>query len=60
MSDPINALIGAIMLTLAPAPGAAMDLDIDQVRCMADNIYFEGRNEGMAGQMAIALVTLPI
>lgn len=54
MLDQVSALIGAIMMTLTPS----MDLDIEQVRCMADNIYFEGRNEGMAGQMAIALVTI--
>jgi len=54
MLDQVNALIMAAMAAFSPAA----DLDVVQVRCMADNIYFEGRAEGMAGQMAIALVTM--
>ena len=29
-----------------------------ELRCLAENVYFEARSESLAGQMAVALVTL--
>ena len=31
---------------------------VDEVLCLAENIYFEARSESTAGRMAVALVTL--
>ncbi len=57
MQDIFMSIIGVILSANAYSMDVSQ-LNIDEIRCMADNIYFEGRNEGMAGQMAIALVTL--
>ena len=32
--------------------------DIDEARCLAENIYHEARNQGTAGWLAVAAVTL--
>ena len=29
-----------------------------ELRCLAENVYFEARSESLAGQMAVAIVTL--
>ena len=34
------------------------DIDQKQLTCLADNIYFEARNQGTAGWQAVAAVTL--
>lgn len=36
----------------------SIDLDREQVYCMAENIYHEARGEGALGQVAVAQVTL--
>ena len=35
-----------------------MVFDIEEVRCLAENIYHEARNQGTAGWLAVASVTL--
>lgn len=57
MQDIISILVGAVLSAQAYSIDVNQ-LDLDEVRCLADNIYFEGRNESAAGQMAIALVTM--
>lgn len=57
MQDIISTIVGAILSTQAYSMDV-VQLDLAEVQCMADNIYFEGRNESAAGQMAIALVTM--
>jgi spore germination cell wall hydrolase CwlJ-like protein len=34
------------------------DIDIDEAYCLAENIYYEARNEDIQGQYAVASVTL--
>jgi len=50
-----------VLFTNAKADIVLVDMNslIDkEIKCLADNIYFEARNESMKGQIAIALVTL--
>lgn len=57
MLDPINLLIAAVLSVSSPS-GAVTLSEVQEVRCMADNIYFEGRGESYEGRVAIALVTM--
>lgn len=54
-------LAGLLIAFNAKADIAMVDMNalIDkEIKCLADNIYFEARNESTKGQVAIALVTL--
>jgi len=52
-----------LLLFTGPAYGKSMYAQIGKVsskdeRCMALNIYFEARNQSIAGQLAVAFVTM--
>jgi len=36
----------------------ALDISLDEHKCLAHNIYFEARNQSVKGQLAVGLVTL--
>lgn len=57
MLDPVSILIAAVLSVSSPS-GVVTLSEVQEVRCMADNIYFEGRGEGNKGRIAIALVTM--
>jgi len=38
--------------------GASYELSNDDLRCLSTNIYFESRNQSIAGRIAVGLVTL--
>lgn len=43
---------------LLPAPAKILDIEQRDLHCLALNIYHESRGESLAGQAAVALVTL--
>jgi spore germination cell wall hydrolase CwlJ-like protein len=47
-----------ILLTLLSQNQLAIDVDATQAQCLAENIYHEARGESIAGQFAVAHVTL--
>lgn len=59
-------LIGLIFVCLAVVAytsinlsyGEAVDHDDVELTWLAKNVYFEARNQGVAGQLAVAMVTL--
>jgi spore germination cell wall hydrolase CwlJ-like protein len=54
-------IILAYLLQTAPTVGLEVDtskIDPDQAYCLAENIYYEARNEDIRGQFAVASVTL--
>ena len=51
----------AYLLSTAHVTGINVDtsnIDPEQAYCMAENVYYEARNEGIQGQFAVASVTL--
>ena len=54
MSTPMSILI-AVMATLG---SPTMELDADEVFCLAQNVYFEASTEHRVGKSAVAHVTL--
>ena len=51
----------AYLLNTANVVGIDVDtskIDLDQALCLAENIYYEARNEDIRGQFAVASVTL--
>lgn len=48
--------IGLFGIVLASS--AQSDASVGELKCLADNIYFEGRNQPWIGQVAIGQVTL--
>ena len=46
-----------ILLLLGFYSGPVKADYVDEVLCLAENIYFEARSESAAGRMAVALVT---
>jgi len=57
MQNIISTFIGIILSSYVPLINVD-NLDKTEIKCMADNIYFEGRGESINGQIAIANVTL--
>lgn len=54
-------LLLAYLLHTAPTVGLVVDtskIDPDQAYCLAENVYYEARNEDIQGQFAVASVTL--
>ena len=49
-------LFGMILGVLTPELKA--NSNEQEVRCLAENIYFEARNQSIPGQIAVALVVL--
>jgi spore germination cell wall hydrolase CwlJ-like protein len=41
-----------------PIVTETIQLDLKEIRCLANNVYFEARSESSRGKMAIALVTM--
>lgn len=56
----INPLTFAIstMLILLPLLAKGQEIQPREVECLAKNVYFEARGEGIKGQQAVAMVTL--
>lgn len=51
-------MIEALLMTmLVTTPALADKTNSDELICLADNIYHEARNQSLAGQLAVALVT---
>ena len=51
----------AYLLQMANVMGLDVDtskIDLDQAYCLAENVYYEARNEDIQGQFAVASVTL--
>lgn len=51
-------MIAAAMFTASSAAAFELDTSPKQMECLAKNVYFEGRNQSVPGQHAIAMVTL--
>ena len=52
-------MIKYLLLFLALTSNAfALEYIESELKCLADNIYFEARNESVKGQVAVALVTI--
>ena len=47
-----------IALAMVMSQSASADARLEDLECLAKNIYFEGRNQPWVGQVAIAQVTL--
>ena len=43
---------------IEPEVELEVNFDIEEVRCLAENIYHEARNQGTAGWLAVAAVTM--
>ena len=56
----IDARNGVIedLIALLPTVKLPADVPAKEVKCLADNIYFEAKNETYEGQLAVAQVTL--
>jgi len=51
-------MIKALLMTmLVVTPALADETNSDELICLANNIYHEARNQSVAGQLAVALVT---
>lgn len=50
-------LCGIMLISFSPTKAIPVSFDNEQ-QCLANNIYFEARSEGTAGQIAVAQVTL--
>lgn len=53
-----STIIGAVLNLLAPFINQAQVVDINQLTCLADNIYFEAGGESREGKKAVAHVVL--
>lgn len=54
-------LLSLLLINSASAEFLLFDYNTlieNETKCLADNIYFEARNESLKGQIAVALVTL--
>jgi len=52
-------MIKYLLVFLALTSNAvALEYIEEEIKCLADNIYFEARNESIKGQVAVALVTI--
>lgn len=52
-------LLLTILLQSAPISGLQIDnVNIDEAYCLAENIFYEARNEDIQGQFAVASVTM--
>ena len=47
-----------IALAMVISQSASADTRLEDLQCLAKNVYFEGRNQPWVGQVAIAQVTL--
>jgi|TARA_B110000261_G_C13072795_1_gene352922 spore germination cell wall hydrolase CwlJ-like protein len=59
----MNKLIVVLAFMLSPVVHANTiydftEMEEDDIQCLAENIYFESRNQGKLGKIAVALVTL--
>ena len=55
----ITSIVAVIALTvMAPGHAQAAGSDAREVQCLAQNIYYEARNEPEEGKVAVGLVTL--
>jgi len=41
-----------------PPPPATLEIDVNEMHCLAKNIYFEARGESLKGKIAVANVTM--
>ncbi len=53
----LMAVVGFILGWCAPVPAQAMSHG-KQIKCMADNIYWEARNQSLRGMIAVGNVTM--
>jgi len=58
MQDPVSVLIITIVAIFSSFIDTNRLSNVEEIRCMADNIFFEGRGESIKGQIAIGLVTM--
>jgi len=55
----ITSIVAVIALTvMAPGHATAADTKAREVQCLAQNIYYEARNEPEEGKVAVGLVTI--
>lgn len=58
-SEPVSFELAQIEPIVIEEPVPALpDIDVDQMHCMAKNIYFEARGESRQGKIAVGYVTL--
>jgi len=51
-------VVGVIAALYTPVSAHAFNKYVDDVQCMALNIYHEAKNQSMVGQIAVGLVTM--
>ena len=56
----LTALLATILLLVMPSTfgGTTIPVLSPELRCLADNIYFEAKGESFKGKLAVAVVTL--